>query len=313
MMTRAVYHPLWWVAVLAVVALMLGRPRSKTLLVSAIAPLVVVHLWFLKNYVEVESFSSSSWLGMNLAKRWPLSQTEMRDLYREGHLPPVWHRRPFREPDELRHYGYFGESRHVHPSLDAPYKGNGEPNFNHRDYVQISREMLQGDIYLIRHFPDRYLERVVTALLLYLQPGPNSVHFLVDYDFGRVHRVKDWLTQYVFWGGKIERPIRMLAPPLNLYMLVFPVLVIFGGVVSFRREGGDLDGRPVFAYMVLTIVWVTCTTNLIEVGENDRMRWEIEPFLVVLTGCLIASVLKLFKRAKSLSGGVAAFRFPTGC
>ncbi len=38
MMTRAVYHPVWLLAVLAVVALLLGRPKRKTLLVSAIAP-----------------------------------------------------------------------------------------------------------------------------------------------------------------------------------------------------------------------------------------------------------------------------------
>ena len=153
--------------------------------------------------------------------------------------------------------------------------------------------MLRGDLYLIRHFPDRYLERVSTALLLYLQPGPNSVHFLVDYDFSRVHRLEGWLTRHVFLGGKIERPIGMLEPPLNLFMVGFPILLIFGCVVSFRRKRGATDRRPVFAYMVLTIVWVTLTTNLIEIGENDRMRWEIEPFLVILSGCLIGSVCRL--------------------
>jgi len=38
--------------------------------------------------------------------------------------------------------------------------------------------------------------------------------------------------------------------------------------------------------MVVTILWVTLATNLIEIGENDRMRWEIEPLLVVLLGCV---------------------------
>ena len=47
--------------------------------------------------------------------------------------------------------------------------------------------------------------------------------------------------------------------------------------------------------MVLTIVWVTFTTNLIEIGENDRMRWEIEPFLMVLAGCLIGSLSRLHR------------------
>jgi len=295
MMTRAVYHPLWHLAILVVVALLLERPMRKPLLISAIVPLLVVHLWYLKNYMQVESFSGSSWLGMNLAKRWPLSQKEMANLYRDEHLPSVWHRRPFREPDELRHYGYFGEDQRVHPALDAPYKSNGEPNFNHRDYARISREMLRGDLYLIRHFPDRYLERVSTAFLLYLQPGPNSVHFLVDYDFSKVHRLKDWLTRFVFLGGSIERPIRMLQPPLNLWLVGFPALVAFGCFLSFRRKKDGRDWRPVYAYMVVTIVWVTLTTNLIEIGENDRMRWEIEPFLVVLFGCLIGSLFGLRK------------------
>ena len=36
-----------------------------------------------------------------------------------------------------------------------------------------------------------------------------------------------------------------------------------------------------------------------EIGENDRMRWEIEPFLVILTGCLITSVWKRIGRTNS--------------
>ena len=36
--------------------------------------------------------------------------------------------------------------------------------------------------------------------------------------------------------------------------------------------------------MVLTISWVTAITNLVEIGENDRMRWEIEPLLAILFG-----------------------------
>ena len=141
--------------------------------------------------------------------------------------------------------------------------------------------------------PERYFRRVTTALLLYLQPGPNSVHFLVEYDFERVHRYRAAWTRYLFWGGPIERPIRMFAPPVNLWLVLFP-LVLGLGVLGATREGPG----GVFAYLVLTILWVTAITNLIEIGENDRMRWEIEPFLAILFGYALNHVLLFLRRLK---------------
>ena len=287
MLTRALYHPLWFVVMVVGVSLLLRGEKRKTLLVSAIAPLLVVNLVYLKNYVQVGSYGGSSWLGMNLTKRWPLSQAKMATLRGQGHLPPVWHRRPFREPDDLRHLGYFAPGNMVHPALDEPYKTNGEPNFNHRDYATISQEMQRTAAFLILHYPGPYLQRSVTAFLLYLQPGPNAVDFLVDYDFSRVHRLRDALTRTLFLGGPIQRPIRMLAPPVNLWLLVFPALVGFGLYRVFR---GEASQRPVFAYAVTTILWVTLTSNLIEIGENDRMRWEVEPLLTLLLGSAVTSV-----------------------
>ncbi len=293
MLSRAVYHPLWLIAVLLVVVPLLERSRRSALILSAVLPILVINLVFLKNFFQVGAYSGSSWLGMSLAKRWPLSQEEMNALYAEGHLPPVWHRRPFRAPDELRAYGYFQSGESVHPAIDAPYKSNGEPNFNHRDYARISKEILRGDQYLIRRYPDRYLQRVLTSLLLFLQPGPNSVHFLVDYDFTKVHWVRDKVTRFVFLGGAVERPIGMLEPPANLWLIVFPALLVYGCFRTFRRDGTKNDRwRPVFAYITVTVAWVTLTTNLIEIGENDRMRWEIEPLLTILLACALTSAIR---------------------
>ena len=79
----------------------------------------------------------------------------------------------------------------------------------------------------------------------------------------------------------------MLEPPVNLWLLIFPALVGFGLYRVFRGEASE---RPVFAYAVTTILWVTLTSNLIEIGENDRMRWEVEPLLTVLLGSAVMSV-----------------------
>ena len=151
--------------------------------------------------------------------------------------------------------------------------------------------MRRADAFLMLHYPGRYLQRSVTAFLLYLQPGPNAVDFLVDYDFSRVHRLRDVLTRTLFLGGPIQRPIRMLEPPVNLWLLLFPALVGFGVYRVFR---GEALQRPVFVYTVVTILWVTLTSNLIEIGENDRMRWEVEPLLTVLLASAVMSVYSRF-------------------
>jgi hypothetical protein len=284
MMTRSTFHPLWLVAVVIALAPFLDREKRRGLAAVSLAVLVAVSLWFLKNEILVGSFSGSTWLGLSLTKRWPLSQEEVKELKDSGEIPPYWQRRPFQEPRELAVYGFF-ENREpkVHPALDAPYKSNGEPNFNHRDYVSISDELLSADLRILRRYPLRYVQRTATALLLYLQPGPNSVHFLVDYDFDRVHRYRDFLTRYVFLGGRVERPIRMLEPRPNLLLFVFPLLLSVGAFCLVRGSGAP---RALHAYMLVTVLWVTAVSNLVEIGENDRMRWEIEPFLAIWAGCL---------------------------
>jgi hypothetical protein len=295
MLTRALYHPLWFVAAIGIVAAFLAPKHRKEILVAAVLPLLLVNGLYLKNYLQVGSYGGSSWLGMNLSKRWPLSQDEMDALREQEILPPVWHRRPFREPDELRHLGYFAPLPEVHPALGAPYKNNGQPNFNHRDYALISREMERADRYLIAHYPGRYLQRSATAFLLFIQPGPNSVDFLVNYDFSGTRRLQRFWTETIFRGGPIERPIRMLAPPLNVWLVGFPALLIFG---LYRAARGDparqQDARPVFAFMLLTTVWVTLVSNLIEIGENDRMRWEVEPFLLVYLAVAATATYRRF-------------------
>jgi hypothetical protein len=304
MLTRAVFHPVWFVLAIAILAAFLTTKQRKQLFVAAIVPLLLVNGLYLKNYLHVGSYRGSSWLGMSLSKRWPLSQDEMAHLRSRRILPDVWHRRPFREPDELKHLGYFEPRPEAHPAVGEPYKSNGEPNFNHRDYASISKEMERANLHLITRYPVRYLQRSVTAFLLFIQPGPNSVHFLVDYDFSRIHGLRHFLTSTIFRGGPIDRPIGMLEPPANIWLLGFPVLLLFG-LYRAVRSGGfpQQDRRPVFAFMLATAVWVTLTSTLIEIGENDRMRWEVEPLLMIF---LATAATTVYQRLTSSVGAEKA-------
>jgi hypothetical protein len=81
----------------------------------------------------------------------------------------------------------------------------------------------------------------------------------------------------------------MLAPPANVWMLLFPLVLIVGTRAQPRGP---------FVFMLVTIVWVTAVTNLIEIGENDRMRWEVEPLLAILFAFATSRFLLFLRRLK---------------
>jgi hypothetical protein len=81
----------------------------------------------------------------------------------------------------------------------------------------------------------------------------------------------------------------MLDPSPNLLLLIFPALLGFGAWSLWR---GPAEHRALHAFMLVTVLWVTAVANLVEIGENDRMRWEIEPFLAIWAACLGTALLR---------------------
>ncbi|HYC22412.1 MAG TPA: hypothetical protein VEI94_06905, partial [Candidatus Bathyarchaeia archaeon] len=164
--------------------------------------------------------------------------------------------------------------------IAAARKSNGRTNYNHRDYARISREMLRGDLVVMREFPWRYLRRVATATIYFLEPGPRSV--FGRYDYEPLIRLRNRWNRVLFLDGWWK-----LTPTssVNLLYLLYPAVLIFGATRAFT---GSAVTRILHAYMSFTIVWFAASANLIEIGENDRMRFEVDPLAIVLLGSALA-------------------------
>jgi hypothetical protein len=297
LLTRSLFHPLWLLASLAVCAGLLERRLRRPLIVATAVPLLLVGGWYAKTYALAGTFAGSSWLGISLSKWWPLTQGELSALAAGGVVPAFW-ASWVHEPDFYRPYGFFAAAGAPpgHPALAAPYKSTGAPNLNHADYARISVALEQGARNLVRLRPERYLLRTLTAARVFLQPGPDSVAHLVDYDFAGVRWWRSVSTDLLFRTRPIRYPQDLVEPDPGLTPLLFVALLLFGGWRLLGRSGPNPATRAVHAFLVVTVLWVAVVSSLIEVGENDRMRWEIEPFLAAL----VASAL----------GGVRAARSP---
>lgn len=321
MLTRAPFHPLWFLAILAVECRLLARRWRRPLLVSAIVPLLVVNLWYLKNFELVGTYSASSWLGMNLRRGLGISRDEQAALLAAGRLPLVWAAERSGFPRDLARYPQYLDPRTppLHPALDAAVKRNGLPNFNHRAYARIAQDMLRGDVAYISTYPGRYLHRVLDAWRLFLQPGPRLI--IIDPYYPRtfgaaVAHYRDGVNRLLFLSPVVAETLSP-APYLlshNLLWIGFPVVLFFGFAQVFRgSDTGALERathRAVLAYLSMTALWFGLVSNLFEFGENDRIRIEIDPVLIVLLGCAISSVAGWCRGR--WRGGASSIELPAG-
>jgi hypothetical protein len=144
---------------------------------------------------------------------------------------------------------------------------------------------------------------------LYLQPATGPSWFLVQsYDYSNVERYRHFLTLLLFQGRPIELS-RGNIPANSLYVL-FPALIIFGIIMSARaRKNADFRGvRMVYSYITLTVVWVALITNLLEFGENNRIRFETDPLIVILAAAAAQDIINRIRRRPSsaVNSGMSA-------
>lgn len=303
---RAVFHPVWILLVAIAAMVSLGREHRTLLLPALILPFVLLNAWYLKNYFLVGQYTGSSWLGMNLARGWvlpqdprwqgvknlgfPITMNEAMALYQTGAVSPEFVQGPFQDPSFYKRFGYFTAAGSNDPVLDSPFKSTGQPNFNHRDYARLGAKMKGDTIKVCRIYPGRYAHRVLTSWKLFLQPGPNAMNFVVDYDFSRVVKYRDFLNRMLFAAQPIWMPGGVIR--FNLLYLLFPALLLYM-IVQIRVSPG---ARCLFVFVLLTVCWAALAENAIEIGENDRLRWELDAMLLVPAAQALHS---LFHRIRS--------------
>lgn len=310
MLTRSIYHLLWFVLCAAVIFFLVESNRRRIFLRASILPVLVVILLYAKNSALVGSFGPSSWMGMNLARGWPLPNDSMRNL--NAFLEPEeirhlsetnkinaeWIVGPFMPPAAYTNLGYFrnDKSSFWHPAITAPEKRSSlpkvmHPNFNHVDYAKISKKMLDADRAIIAEYPAKYFARVLLGFKMYLQPATGPSWFLVQsYNYNPIQKYADLLTKLLFQGRRIELARGYI--PWNSFHILFPVLVLFGMKKVFVNSNQNVT----FAYIVLTIIWVAMITNLLEFGENNRIRFETDPLIVVLLAAGLQSFYRFLRK-----------------
>jgi hypothetical protein len=299
-LTRSLYH----LAVMAgavVGAAALARDR-RTVLVGALALGLLPAGWYVKNLEQHGFFGASSWYGMGLWRtalfRWP--GTELTPLLRAGQLDPVVSILPFSPPSRNRAHGYDRSS--PVPSLD-------HDDLHNVNIPAISAAYGRSAAHLIAFAPLHFLENAAIGYGNFSAPSTEFDQLAPDRDrmgpHVAVYRALT-LLPLVHAADRLL-PIGTLG---SLFALLIPAgPLLHGWLVSRRRARGDgvervlREEAPLLAAGAL-ILYTAVVGSSLELGENVRFKFMIEPLLLVYWTVLAARLLR--ERRGASPGTVSA-------
>ena len=86
--------------------------------------------------------------------------------------------------------------------------------------------------------------------------------------------------------------------PMGIWPVLLPLVLLAGGIL-FWRDRADRDARlPLVIYMTFTIVYVIGVGALMERSENQRFRFDVDPFIWVLLLAVLERTWRAVRRSK---------------
>jgi hypothetical protein len=303
-MLRNHFHLVYYIAVFILLLYFTKRNRRLVAVVGSALCAVVLAL-YLKNQILFGHFVSSTWLGMNMATitTHHLTQEERQRFVSEGKISPI--------PDldavvPLAAYRSYitMPARTSIPVLDDELKSTGAINFNHPGFLEVGKLYTKDGRYLLRHYPIVYLRSVAIAWFAYFLPTTDFAFF--DLNGPRIRGIERFFN-IVFFGQfkqitdrKELRAIK--SPAIVLYTGVFllgglPALFIFGVVFLYRgvrRRTLDTPRAMLLGFMLFNIAYCTAVANILSSVENNRYRFLVDGFYVVLAALAISRLWNTF-------------------
>jgi hypothetical protein len=298
-LTRSLFHIAWFVMMAGMVLWYFKTNRRKTV-IAMLFPLLLVLSLYVKNGLLFGSFSSSTWLGMNVARMatFRLSEDVRRDMVRRGDLSPLALIERFRPLQDYR--GMISDStKRGIEVLDQEVKSTGATNYNHTAYIELSRAYMRDALHVIAHNPGVYLDAYTRSYFTYLLPSTN--YLFVE---GNRKHIRGWDRVYNLLllaqplAYDTERSDRgstdyfvttLLTMSLVLFVAV-PFLMLYGWRVVRRSLKARGDATPfaiTLLYISINLAYVTIVGNAFEMAENNRFRFTIDSYFLAVAGLFL--------------------------
>ncbi len=293
-----------WLVLAGVVVLVALRHRWRQVVAVAAVPLVVVLTWYVKDAALFGTTTTSSWLGMNLSRDvlYKAPPSEIARMQQEGTLTPLASVPAFGAPG-----AYVPKFVRARPSsiaaLGALTKADGATNFNNPIYISVSSQYLRDDIAFIRAHPSEYAADVGDSMQVWLVSTDQN--FINSADWPHVRTYAQVYDRLVEWQPTMDPApayvlFRHTSSPLSWLSLqavaVYALALVGVPVLAWRRRRDDPASAATMAVLWWTTLYAVAASSLLEIGENERFRFELGPIPLVLAVTVLTAVVRGLRR-----------------
>jgi hypothetical protein len=281
---------------------------------------LAVVLWYGKNLVEFDTFSSSSWLGMNLARTVYVTEGphEIARLRAEGAIDPILAVKPFSAPARYRPRFADPERTGVAVLDRTKRQENGGVNFNHAVYPEVSDEYLSAVLDYWRDHPGALVRSGELGARFELLPADQ--YLWLNDTAKHVEELQRLYDRFVLWQPQFyeaegflgyalpgpgrartgDVPIPAAGDFSYMVLLLYALALVGAPFVAWRARGAPDRRAVVLMYLWSVLAYGVVVNTFSDVGENNRFRFETDPVALVLALAVAAGIVHAF-RARGVS------------
>jgi hypothetical protein len=288
--TRSLFHPLWFLILLAAL-LILGRPKAaeawKPIAMVCAVALLLVAAWPLKNLARFGFFGFSSWSGMSIARGLPTGEPLLPSGY-PSRLAAF--ARTISEPLDpqaaAQAQGLVPPRFRESPTLSMLTKPDGSSNWNHYALIPLSRQLGAAALDQLRRDPSLLFMKAVDFYLngyaIYEARWPYQRGYSTEMTTGHA-----WADVYEALVFQRFRPYDPGTTSVTTgFAVLFPIVFVAIGIALWRRRlWGDAERTVVM--MLTSILWVLALVVFVDGPEGNRVRFSTEPYLYLVIGWLM--------------------------
>lgn len=295
-MIRSLFHPFFFFFLVIIIAVFIyfkqKKQLSKIFVFASLFLLIPLVMWCTKNLVVYDFFGTSSWTGMSL---WIKTNTflpeQLEELETSGLVSPLAVKAELETFKPITKYFDDHELEKIdckHPADCEIFKSSDKPNYNHKGFVTLSKQLLKDSFSLIQQNPKSFGFYTFVSYSLTLWHSSDSVHSLFEDNMKILNQPERFyrFMNFGFLGIKNRHSDTRLWKRTACVSLFF-FFFYASTIINLLRKDGPMPAevKTVCLFCLVIHLYTIMVSSFIEFGENNRFRFPVDAaFLVLMAG-----------------------------
>jgi hypothetical protein len=301
-LTKASYSLVFFIAIFLFVIFSIKVKKLSFNTTKVYLPFVlsflILFMFYLKNYYLFDTFSLSSWGGLQLwfALSYQYHPDEIKNLSDTGVISEF----PKTLSDNFSAYSPISQNSTLTglnfpnvPVLQNRYKSSGSVNYNYWEYIIRSKNLLHDSSKLIAYNPIRYCKIILFSLMVYTWPGDEADPFNI-YSKKIESLLSLFKITYLEIAVNLNDKIYKFGITIITLIIIYPSYIIQTSYNQLKHR--DIQNFTLIALFILLIIGFNLLMDILVVpNDPNRQRFEVEPLLYIAFAFLLSATRRYIK------------------